>query len=422
MTSPDVELSVLVPLVGDDDGDRAAATPLLKDVSELLAGHGISHECLQVRGERYGDALAAGFEQAHGGAVLTLDHDFVGELTFILAMWAAGDADLVIASRYAPGGRNRAPLSRRVISATANRLLRPALSLDVHDMSSGYRLYRASAMKGVDTSGMGYEALHDVVVHLAADGAEVVEVPFDYRVDAAAARARVGLGELGTAVLRSLPGLRTLRTSVAFADYDSRAYDSRIPFQRWWQRSRHRIVTSMAAAHHGGKILDVGCGSSRILGALPGRDRPRHPAVASCATCATTSTTPSSPARCSRCPFRDGEFDCVVCSQVIEHVPTEPSPITELLRVLDPAGTLVLGTPDYGGVGPGRRSSASYGFVRPNAYADEHISHYTRDSMLAALDAAGWECTGLARICRAEMIATFRRRHDGRRPPFQRGR
>ncbi len=111
-------------------------------------------------------------------------------------------------------------------------------------------------------------------------------------------------------------------------------------------------------------------------------------------------------------PFRDGEFDCVVCSQVIEHVPTEPSPITELLRVLDPAGTLVLGTPDYGGVA-WPAIERVYGFVRPNAYADEHISHYTRDSMLAALDAAGWECTELARICRAEMIATFRRRHDG---------
>src|SRR6185295_17739476 len=96
----------------------------------------------------------------------------------------------------------------------------------------------------------------------------------------------------------------------------------------------------------------------------------------------------------------------------IEHVPTEPSPITELLRVLDPAGTLVLGTPDYGGVA-WPAIERIYGFVRPNAYADEHISHYTRESMVAALDAAGWECTELCHICRAEMIATFRQRqHD----------
>ena len=39
--------------------------------------------------------------------------------------------------------------------------------------------------------------------------------------------------------------------------------------------------------------------------------------------------------------------DCVVCSQVIEHIPFDAVIFTELRRVLRPDGLLILGTPDY---------------------------------------------------------------------------
>jgi ubiquinone/menaquinone biosynthesis C-methylase UbiE len=45
-------------------------------------------------------------------------------------------------------------------------------------------------------------------------------------------------------------------------------------------------------------------------------------------------------------PIRDASFDCVVCSQVIEHCPADPGIFTELVRVLQPGGLLILGTPD----------------------------------------------------------------------------
>ena len=49
-------------------------------------------------------------------------------------------------------------------------------------------------------------------------------------------------------------------------------------------------------------------------------------------------------------PFRDAVFDCVVFSEVIEHVPAalEAQCISELHRVLRPGGTLILTTPHYG--------------------------------------------------------------------------
>ena len=43
-------------------------------------------------------------------------------------------------------------------------------------------------------------------------------------------------------------------------------------------------------------------------------------------------------------PFEDGEFDLVLCSQVIEHVLDAPAAVAELARVLRPGGTLVIST------------------------------------------------------------------------------
>jgi ubiquinone/menaquinone biosynthesis C-methylase UbiE len=45
-------------------------------------------------------------------------------------------------------------------------------------------------------------------------------------------------------------------------------------------------------------------------------------------------------------PVESGVFPCVLCSQVIEHIP-RPGALEELDRVLQPGGLLILGTPDY---------------------------------------------------------------------------
>jgi SAM-dependent methyltransferase len=55
-------------------------------------------------------------------------------------------------------------------------------------------------------------------------------------------------------------------------------------------------------------------------------------------------------ASCAAIPFTDGAFDCVVFSEVLEHVPAEVESdcIHELRRVLREGGTLILTTPHRG--------------------------------------------------------------------------
>jgi ubiquinone/menaquinone biosynthesis C-methylase UbiE len=122
-------------------------------------------------------------------------------------------------------------------------------------------------------------------------------------------------------------------------------------------------------------ILDVGCGSSRIIGAL----RPDSVAV----------DILFRKLRYARrfarqlihgsgfyLPFTDESFPCVLCSQVIEHVSKDSPILDELERVLAPGGRLVLGTPDYDNW-EWVYMEKLYGMFAPGGYADENIAHYS---------------------------------------------
>jgi SAM-dependent methyltransferase len=46
-------------------------------------------------------------------------------------------------------------------------------------------------------------------------------------------------------------------------------------------------------------------------------------------------------------PFEDGHFDCVLASEILEHVPEDDRAIAELVRVLAPGGTLAVTVPRW---------------------------------------------------------------------------
>ncbi len=49
----------------------------------------------------------------------------------------------------------------------------------------------------------------------------------------------------------------------------------------------------------------------------------------------------------NKLPFADEAFDCVICSEVLEHVPQHHDALQELLRVLKPQGDLIISVPRY---------------------------------------------------------------------------
>lgn len=382
-------------------GIRAEAIVVCGGEGEEAASVARAHGARVVRPSRpgYGAAFLEGCAASRAPFILTLDVDLTRTPTVIRDLWAARDrADLVVGSRYLPGGSSETPWIRQVLSRFLNAACSSALSIQIHDVSSGCRLHRRRVLDGLTFGSSDFGLLPEVLVRLHAEGYRVAEVPFQFA-SRATWRAQVKPARVAWSYLLTLSRMWRLRNSIRAADYDHRAFDSAIPLQRYWQRARHRIICGFAA--QGGRILDVGCGSSRILPDLSnavGVDvllrklrflHRVHPQVAQ--------------ASVNALPFPDASFDTVICSEVIEHIPDEPSVLGELTRVLRPGGTLVLGTPDYGRV-LWHIIEWAYGKVAPGGYAHEHITHFDREGLVARLTAGGYGQIECAYVGFCEMI------------------
>jgi len=77
-------------------------------------------------------------------------------------------------------------------------------------------------------------------------------------------------------------------------------------------------------------------------------------------------------------------------------------------RVLRPGGMLVIGTPDYATIG-WRVIEPLYGFLMPGGYRDEHITHYTRQSLTEILARYGFVHEETAYVVRSELILRMRK-------------
>ena len=374
---------------------------LLPALRRELESLEISNELLVIDHGSYGAALRAGFEQALGEYILTLDADGSHDPRFLAAIWTARHgADVVIASRYVEGGGAEMPRARKALSRSLSFVLRRGLSLPYSDLSSGYRLYRRAALASLALEATGFDILQEILIRMLAAGHTIREVPLQYR---AQGGSRAWLARFALSHLKTFGSMWKLRNSIASADYDARAYESIVPLQRYWQRRRYGVVTRMAAGTS--RVLDVGCGSSRIIGSA------RMVAldiVLAKLRYARRYGNPLVHGSIFALPFKDAAFDCVICSEVIEHVPADEKLFSELERVLEPGGRLILGTPDY----DRRRWRALewlYGRLAPGGYADEHITHYSRANLATYLGARGFTIDDVQYVGGSEMIFRLRK-------------
>ncbi len=89
----------------------------------------------------------------------------------------------------------------------------------------------------------------------------------------------------------------------------------------------------------------------------------------------------------ARLPFKDGAFDAVICSEVLEHILDSRKAVRELVRVLRLGGELVISVPRY--------LPERICWALSEAYHNEpggHIRIYKRKELQALLEAAGLAC------------------------------
>jgi dolichol-phosphate mannosyltransferase len=136
-----------------------------------------------------GSAYRSGFAEglAHGyELVVEMDSDLSHDPAALPTLLAAvqDGADLAIGSRYIPGGSiPRWSFGRRFLSRWGNRYAAWALRLGVHDATSGFRAYRASALAGIDLDRVradGYGFQIEMAHLVSRNGGKVVERPIEF--------------------------------------------------------------------------------------------------------------------------------------------------------------------------------------------------------------------------------------------------
>ena len=133
-----------------------------------------------------GTAYIAGFYHAiaqQRDLVVTMDADFSHPPENIPAMIdkIQEGYDLVIGSRYVPGGKAvECTLPRKMLSWGANAFARLALGLSAHDTTAGFRCYRREVLESVDLDNIfsnGYSFLVEMLYKVQRQGWKVGEVP-----------------------------------------------------------------------------------------------------------------------------------------------------------------------------------------------------------------------------------------------------
>jgi dolichol-phosphate mannosyltransferase len=171
-------------VVDDSSPDGTAA--LAKAVGHELGGVDV---LVRATKSGLGSAYRAGFAEglARGYDILVeMDSDLSHDPARIPALLRAVEAgaDLAVGSRYVPGGSIPDwPVHRRWLSRGGNRYADLVLGLSVRDATSGFRAYRADALRRVDLSTVradGYGFQIEMAYRIAGNGGQIVELPIEF--------------------------------------------------------------------------------------------------------------------------------------------------------------------------------------------------------------------------------------------------
>ncbi|MBN1793928.1 MAG: glycosyltransferase [Candidatus Omnitrophica bacterium] len=422
-----MDISVVIPVLNEADNMRS----LLPELEDVLSGLGCSFEILVIDGgstdttrqvaascgatvisqreKGYGVAVREGIGAARGDFIITMDGDLSHRPAFVARMWEARHrAGLIIGSRYIPEGSAQMPLHRYILSIILNAFFAVGLSIAVKDISSGYRMYNRKIFAEIDIEARDFEVQQELLIKAIARGWRVLEVPFHYR-----ARGRglshARLLRFGWRYIVTFVRMWRLRNSVSGADYDERACASRMPQRRYWYRRRHNTVFHLLDnARRVTKVLDVGCGTGRIIMDMPAAYaldinfyklrylKRTHRLLVQ--------------ARGEALPFYAGSFDCVICTEVIAHT-READLLDEVGRVLRPGGILILSTADSGTL-MRRVLRLLHGLINADRYTDIQTTRYTCRYLKAILEGRGYDILECRRLLNAHFTLKAQKRGD----------
>jgi dolichol-phosphate mannosyltransferase len=204
-------------IVAVNDGSRDRTTEQLRELATRFPLHVITHRLNRGLGETIRDGLefVAEVGSKHD-VVVRMDCDDTHDPKYILGMLEKLRAghEVVIASRYAPGGGQiGVNLYRRTISRCANLLMKACFPIrGIKEYTSGFRAYRVALIQDaveifgnrfIDLKGMGFTGTVEKLIKCRMLGARVTEHGFVLRYDQKSGPSKVvtSLTTLGYLVL-----------------------------------------------------------------------------------------------------------------------------------------------------------------------------------------------------------------------------
>lgn len=399
--APDVEVMVI-----DDsspDGTGQAAQDLRVPFPRLSLFSRAEKNGL---GRAYMDAFMRVLEDARVELVITMDADLSHDPAIIPQLREkAREADLVIGSRYVPGGRIVGwEQWRKFLSAAGNRYVRAVTRIPVHDCTSGYMAIRTSLLRQIDFSDFdtsGYAFLIYLKYKAWRYGARIAEIPICFR------NRVTGESKISSSIIREglrLPW-RLLKKRALVPPGPSCPVCSASHARYWFRKIGHALFRCSACrlifvypippsrglygkeyfcgAVHGfgypsydedkaadpgsfsayldhierhspsrGRLLDVGAATGAFVAAARSRGWDASGLEISdfAAGEGRQKGLEIRTGTLETVPFAPASFDVVTLWDVLEHVP-EPVRTVEAIRaILKPGGLLALNTPDAGSV------------------------------------------------------------------------
>lgn len=229
-----------------DDGSRDGTGDILEELRHRYPLHVITHKLNRGLGETIRDGMEFIAETgARTDVVVRMDCDDTHDPRYILEMVAklAAGYEVVIASRYAPGGGQIGVNGyRRTISRCANLLMKTCFPMPgIWEYTSGFRAYRVALIQDaigifgnqfIDLKGMGFTGTVEKLIKARMMGARVTEHGFVLRYDQKSGPSKV------------LTSLTTLGYLVLIAKYLVAWGDLGV---LWRQRARERRATAYGA-------------------------------------------------------------------------------------------------------------------------------------------------------------------------------
>lgn len=187
LSTEKVILTIIMPAYGEAENLRE----LLPEIKTIVSELGISAEIIVVDaapsrddtqavctqnqitwmprqgGDRYGDAIRTGILASRGEYVISMDSDGSHNPQFIRELWNNRlNADVVIASRYIPGGLTENPWLLVTMSRILNLIFKIVVGIPVYDVSNSFRLYRGDLLRSIHPSYANFDVLEEILAKI----------------------------------------------------------------------------------------------------------------------------------------------------------------------------------------------------------------------------------------------------------------